>query len=146
MKLRRCPAVFTLPDTEVERLENLPDAAHAVEPDQLCEFAEHDPSVEHCAFVQSQDRGETATCTNWWLRWSDNGEHRWSHEPGCGLPVESTVPDDDCMLIPEHPGACVPGWGSIPASAGAVDGAEPAELVDLEELTELVRRAKEGSR
>ena len=82
----RTQGVELTPD-EVQRLNELPDAAHDVKVHLLCEL-ENGHAGPHWALAQTQDRGEDDT-KNWWLRWEMDSQE-WTHEPDC----PDNKPDD----------------------------------------------------
>jgi hypothetical protein len=86
-----------LAPAEIAHLEQLPDAAHQVEPEVECLLGVGHAGP-HVSLGQTQDGG--ADIVNWWLRWSDDGGREWTHEAHC--PAESG--DDVCLLPAAHEG------------------------------------------
>ncbi|WP_371099874.1 hypothetical protein [Streptomyces sp. PU_AKi4] len=84
---------------EVQRLKELPDAAHEVEAHLLCEL-EDGHAGPHWALAQTEDRGEETK--QWWLRWDDEARE-WQHDPDC--PAEDPSGADWCLLPTGHQGA-----------------------------------------
>jgi hypothetical protein len=88
-------ATMLSPD-EVARLERLPDAANTVPEELECDLEDgHDGA--HVALGQSQEHSAEEQ-TLWWLRWTNEGERVWTHEPMC--PAERG--DDVCLLATGH--------------------------------------------
>ncbi|WP_328545444.1 hypothetical protein [Streptomyces europaeiscabiei] len=85
---------------EVQRLEQLPNAAHEVKSPLDCELEAGHAGL-HVGLAQSEDRG-TDGITNWWLRWSDQSRE-WTHEPTCY--TENHDASELCLLPAGHEGA-----------------------------------------
>ncbi|MFH8581649.1 hypothetical protein [Streptomyces zaomyceticus] len=83
---------------EVERLDQLPDAAFTVAPEVECALIDSHGGM-HVGLAQSQDHTFDDQ-THWWLRWADAGLRAWSHEAIC--PAERG--QEMCQLPSDHVG------------------------------------------
>lgn len=94
-----------LTQEEIDRLNDLPHAAHDVKPFLGCEL-ELGHEGPHYALAQADDRSED-DITNWWLRWHGADEIReWVHNATCRVDSTAGDPDHDLCLLPVgHAGA-----------------------------------------
>lgn len=83
---------------EVERLTELPDAAHEVKGHLLCEL-EDGHAGPHWTLAQTQDRGYDDQIT-WWLKWSASSRE-WMHDPFCSF---ESGDEELCVLPAGHEG------------------------------------------
>ncbi|MEU1518303.1 hypothetical protein ABZ490_40200 [Streptomyces sp. NPDC005811] len=99
----RCQGQVELEDGDVRRLEELPEAAHAVSNPFACEL-EPGHTGGHVTLGQSQDF-DSETQTLWWITWSVAG-YEITEGPACDAVAD---PDDEdfaiCHAIAGHPGA-----------------------------------------
>ncbi|MFD5815601.1 hypothetical protein [Streptomyces sp. NPDC127038] len=99
----RCPAQVTLEDSDIRRLDDLPEAAFAVENPFACEL-EPGHTGRHSVLGQSQDFDST-TQTLWWISWDLTG-YEIMEGPDCEAVAD---PEDEdfaiCRAVSGHPGA-----------------------------------------
>ncbi|MGY4994083.1 hypothetical protein [Streptomyces sp. 900105245] len=100
----RCPAEATLSVADVRRLEDLPEAAHAVTNPFACEL-ETGHAGRHFTLGQSQDFDGGERVTLWWIAWDATG---YEITEGAACDVVADPADEDfavCHAIAGHPGA-----------------------------------------
>lgn len=104
-----CLATAVLSVSEVQYLDELPDAEYAVSHQvQRCGFQEHEAGGMHAAFVQSQ-APDVKIQARWWLLWNDSGVRALQVRPGCGKLNTGEHAEEDgmeCLLVGDHPGDC----------------------------------------